>query len=128
MRAMPRRSRLILPTLDLGKETTGQRLTRFRKERGYTQVELAEKIGILQNLVSAYERDSLRLNADMVVRFALALDVSSDELLGLEIATNGGKKLSLKILRRLNKIEDLPTAQQKVLFKTIDTFLKAAQM
>jgi transcriptional regulator with XRE-family HTH domain len=125
---MPRRSRLILPTLDLGKETTGKRLARFRKERGYTQVELAEKIGILQNLVSAYERDSLRLNADMVVRFAKALDVSSDELLGLDTATNRGKKLSLKILRRLNKIEDLPAAQQKVLFKTIDTFLKAASL
>ena len=36
--------------------------------------------------------------------------------------------LSLKILRRLNEIEDLPAAQQKILFKTIDTFLKAASL
>ena len=40
---MPRKSRLKLPPLDLGKETFGQRLTRLRKERGYTQVTLAKQ-------------------------------------------------------------------------------------
>ena len=123
---MPRKSRLKLPPLDLGEETLGQRIARLRKERGYTQVELAEKIGIIQTLVSEYERDKLRLHAEMLVRFARALEVSTDELLGLQSSGNHPGKPSLKILRRLNKIDALPVAQQKTLLKTIDTFLKGA--
>jgi transcriptional regulator with XRE-family HTH domain len=126
--SMPRRSRLKLPPLNLGKETIGQRLARLRKERGYTQVELAEKTGILQTLITDYERDRLRLHAEMVIRFAQALEVSTDELLGLNGATKNGDngKLSLKILRRVKRIEDLPQSQQKTLLMTIDTFLKGA--
>ncbi|OPX99478.1 MAG: HTH-type transcriptional regulator ImmR [Syntrophorhabdus sp. PtaU1.Bin002] len=125
--AMPRRSRLSLPPLDLGEETIGQRLARLRKERGYTQAELSEKLGIIQALISDYEKNKLRLHAEMVIRFAQALEVTSDELLGL----NGTRKLnegkaSLRLLRRSKKIEELPSSQQKTLLKTIDTFLKGA--
>jgi transcriptional regulator with XRE-family HTH domain len=125
--AMPRKSSLELPALDLGEETTGQRIARLRKERGYTQVELAERIGTIQALVSDYERDKLRLNGEMAVRFALALEVSTDELLGLAGKKAArSRKPSRKILRRLEQIEKLPTAQQAILLKTIDTFIKAA--
>jgi transcriptional regulator with XRE-family HTH domain len=125
---MPRRSKLILPPLDLGRETIEQRLTRLRKERGYTQIQLAERTGIVQTLITDYERDKLRLHVGMVIRFAQALEVSSDELLGL----NGTRKLSegkasLRLLRRSKKIEELPSSQQKTLLKTIDTFLKGAE-
>jgi len=37
--------------------TFGQRLVRLRKERGCTQVELAERLGIIQSLISDFERD-----------------------------------------------------------------------
>ena len=123
---MPRRSKFELPPLSTEEETIGQRLARLRKERGYTQVELAERIGIIQALVSDYERDKLRLNAEMLIRFAQALEVKSDEILGLNNQQSGRKNPSLKILRRLNRIESLPAAQQKALLKTIDMFLKAA--
>jgi hypothetical protein len=83
-------------------------------------------------LVSDYERDKLHLNAEMAVRFAIALEVSTDELLGLHYNNGKGKpksdgrKPSRRVLRRLEKIESLPTHQQAVLPKTIDTFIKAA--
>lgn len=123
---MPRRSRLKLPPLNLGKETMGERIARLRKERGYTQAELAEKTGIIQALISDYERDKLRLHAEMVIRFAQALEVATDELLGLNGAKKNGDKISLRLLRRTKKIDYLPQSQQKTLLKTIDTFLKAA--
>ena len=53
-----------LPPLDYGNEPVGQRLARLRKERGFTQVDLAQKIGIIQSLVSDYETDRLRLTAE----------------------------------------------------------------
>lgn len=89
-------------------------------------MELGEKIGIIQALVSDYERDKLRLNAEMLIRFARALEVQSDEILELSNQQAGRKNPSLKVLRRLNRIESLSAAQQKALLKTIDMFLKAA--
>ncbi len=127
MSVMARKSKFNLPTLDTGKETFGQRLARIRKEKGYTQVELAERMGIIQVLISDYERDKLRPYHDMVARFAKAMDVTADELLGLKAPKGKGDAPSLKILRRAKKIEALPPNQQKVLLKNIDMFLKGAE-
>ncbi len=122
---MPRVSRLKLPPIDWGKETIGPRLARLRKERGFTQVELAEKIGIVQTLVTDYETDRLRLSAEMALRFALALDVTVDELLRPGSAP-AKRKPSRRVLRRLEQIESLPPTQQTALLRTIDAVLQGA--
>lgn len=124
---MPQVSKIKLPPLQIGKESLGQRIARLRKERGCTQVQLAKKIGITQVLVSDYERNRIRPHYEMIIRFAIVLGVSTDELLGLKATKGEGNQPSLKILRRMKKIEALPPAQQKVLFKNIDMFLKGAE-
>ena len=84
-------------------------------------------MGIIQVLVSDYERDKLRPYHDMISRFAKALEVSSDERLGLKTPKNKNSETSLKVLRRMKKIEALPPMQQKTLLRTIDMFLKGAE-
>ena len=123
---MPRKSKLKLPPLKLGDESLGQRLGRLRKERGITQVDLAKKIGIIQSLVSAYEHDRLRLSAEMAVRFALALAISTDELLHPKNAPPDGKAPSRKVRRRMKQIESLPPRQQAFVLSTLDVILKGA--
>ncbi len=103
------------------------RIARFRKEKGLAQVELGKKTGLSQVLVSDYERGRLRPNPETIVKLAQALFVSTDELLGVKDTPSTESRLSLKTIRRLRKIEDLPTSQQKALFKTIDTFFKGAE-
>jgi transcriptional regulator with XRE-family HTH domain len=121
---MPRVSRLKLSPIP-AKETIGERVARIRKERGFTQVELAEKIGVIQSIVSAIERDVLKLSAEMAVRFALALEVSTDDLLLPQTGKKEpARKTSRKVLRRLELIESLPDHQQQTVLKTIDTMLK----
>lgn len=123
---MSRPSRLKLPPLNLGNETFGERLARIRKERGFTQKELAEKVGLIQALVWDYEHDKLRMHAEMVVRLALALGVSTDELLGVKAlkAQGNGHRLRRRVLRRLELIQDLPPPHQRALLKTIDAFAR----
>ncbi len=111
----------------MGEESFGQRLARLRKEKGYTQIELAKKMGLVQSLITDYERDKLRPYHEMIIRFALTLDVATDELLGLKRTKNNGNKPSLKILRRMKKIEALPLSQQKFILKAIDSHLKAIE-
>lgn len=106
-------------------EAPGERLARLRKERGWTQVELAERLGITQTLLSDYERGKLRLNADMIVRAANALETTTDELLQPKGSRSAlRRKPSLRVQRRVEKIEKLPPHQQNYLLKTIDGFLK----
>jgi len=123
---MPK-SRLKLPPLKLATtESIGERLSRLRKERGLTQVELAKKIGLTQALITSYECERLRLHAEMLSRFAVALGVSADVILGLPKGKEDSvepPKISLKFVRRMQKIEELPDVRQKALLQTIDAFL-----
>ncbi len=124
---MPKASRLQLTPLPATNESPGERLARIRRERGFTQKELAEKTGLIQTLVSDYERGKLRLNADMILRFALALEVSTDDLLRPS-STPAKRKPSRKVLRRLELIEALPPTQQTALLRTIDAVLQGARV
>jgi len=61
----------------------------------------------------------------MAIRFALALDVTMDELLGPAAGRlKNGRKPSRKVLRMLERIETLPAHQQNAVLKSIDMMLK----
>jgi transcriptional regulator with XRE-family HTH domain len=121
---MSRKTTIKKPPLDFGGETLGERLARLRKQRASTQAELARKVGIGTVLVSSYETGRRQFSAQMAVRFALALDVSLDELLHPKAKKVFSKKPNRRVLRRMEKIERLPFHQQTHLLKTIDGFLK----
>lgn len=121
---MPKKTRFNLPPLNLGKESLGPRIARLRKERGLTQVQLANEIGIIQSIISGYEQERLRPTIEMLVRLAQVLKVTTDELLGVKSINKSAQKASLKIIRRLQKIQKLPPAKQKAVLKTIDMLLE----
>lgn len=121
---MPRKRTLKLPPLDLGDETLGQRLARLRKERGLTQVELAKKIGIRQSMVSSYEGNKLGLTAEMALRFALALEVSTDEVLHPKRKPPLHPKPSRRVMRRVEQINRLPAKRQSFVLQALDSLLK----
>jgi len=74
---MAKKSRLKLMPVDFDKESLGERLARIREVRGLTQKEVARRTGLIQTLVSDYERGRLRLAADMIVRFSVALGITT---------------------------------------------------
>lgn len=70
------------------KETFGQRLARLRKEKGLTQEEIAEKIGISPQAVSKWENDVSSPDISIIISLSEILDVSTDELLGRKETIN----------------------------------------
>ena len=123
---MPKTAAISKPPLNYAGESIGQRLARLRKERGYTQVGLAEKTGTRQVLISAYETDRAALSAEMAVRFAVALEVSTDELLHPNVKKKSTAKPSLKVMRRLEQIEKLPENKQAFILSALDSMLRGA--
>jgi transcriptional regulator with XRE-family HTH domain len=108
-------------------ETIGERLARLRRERGITQAELAEKLGIVQPVVSDYERGELRLHGQLIVELSRILGVTADELLGLEATKTNGAVSNRRLLRRLQELDRLPKRDQQAVLRTIDAFLAKAK-
>ena len=105
----------------------GRRLAQIRKERGYTQVELAEQVGVMQTIISDYERGRLRVNPTMLAKLATVLEVSADEILGLASPKRSPQPANRRFLRRLHALAELPKRDQEALLRTIDAFLAARQ-
>ena len=63
--------------------TVGQRIKFYRKEKGYTQSDLAEIIGVSTQAVSKWETDSGLPDISQVLPLCKALGASADKLLGL---------------------------------------------
>jgi len=103
----------------------GARLKEIRKRRGVTQVDLAQRLGIHQSLISQYESGSVRLHGALIVRFAQALQTTPDEILAISHAPENGNGNShdRRFVRRLQKIDKLSAHQKKILLGTIDAFL-----
>src|SRR5262249_1579673 len=79
--------------MNKGPETIAERFRRLRREKGITQVEMAELLGTSQPIVSDYERGLLRLHGELIVKLVEILDCSADELLGTQarkVTTGGG--------------------------------------
>jgi len=105
----------------------GARLAALRKERGITQKEFAERLGVSQPMVSDYERGELRLHGELILQITQILDVSADELLGRTQdakVTDPGK--NRRLLRRLRELDQLPKRDQDAVMRTIDAFLSKA--
>jgi len=125
---MPYPRKAPLPPLDSNLDGIASRIVKFRKLRGMTQKELAERIGITREALASHELGRVHLSDDLIIRFALALRVSSDELLGLkgnELVT--GTIPSVRVIKRMQRIQELSPVNQKAILRTIDAFLAGVE-
>ena len=107
-------------------ETIGARIARLRKDKGLTQAELAQALGVSQPVVSDYENDVIGLDSARIAQLAQVLGVSADELLGLTRPARTTTTAAIKnrrIYRQLQSIDKLPKRDQEALARTIDAFL-----
>lgn len=101
----------------------GQRLSQIRKSRGMTQAELGEAVGVSNRVIAYYEADGAQPPGAMLVDLAKALRVSTDQLLGLKAPKDKRSPRTARLLKRLQKVEQLPPADQRVILKLVDGLL-----
>jgi len=104
-------------------EAFGERLARIRKSRGLTQAELGEAVGVSQRVIAYYETEGEQPPGALLVDLARVLAVSSDELLGLQDVAALTTPKTARLIKRLQRIEELPVSDQKALLKFLDALL-----
>lgn len=62
----------------------GQRIHELRSALGWSQVELAGRLGVAKQTVSNWENDNIQPSIEMLIRLSKTFNVSTDYLLGLE--------------------------------------------
>ena len=62
----------------------GQRINELRKARGWSQVDLAKRLGITKQTVSNWENDNILPSIEMLIRLSETFGVSTDYILGLD--------------------------------------------
>lgn len=115
IRSMPARRQL---SRDPNLDTFPENLIRLRKQRGWSQIELADKVGIAQSNISDYERAVVRPSLEIFVALVRTLEVTSDELLGFAPPRNTAVK-DRRLLQLVSLIESLPRRDREALLRTI---------
>lgn len=66
----------------------GNRIRKYREERGLSQKQLAMQIGISNSRISNWEQGINRPDADILAKLCMALNVSPSSLLGIKLSTD----------------------------------------
>jgi transcriptional regulator with XRE-family HTH domain len=104
-------------------ETVGDRIRQIRRAKGLTQADLAQHVGISRRAAVYYEAEGGSPSADLLARYAQALGVTTDVLAGLKAppkSVSTEQPESLRLWRRLKRIESLPIHDRKAILKMID--------
>ena len=99
---------------------TSKIIADLRKQKNWSQSDLAKKTGISQVMVGKYERGDATPSIEVAKKIADAFEVSLDYLAGEGLNSSFDKKT----VKRLEDIQNLDSNTQTILFNIIDTYLR----
>jgi transcriptional regulator with XRE-family HTH domain len=102
----------------MGMEYFGDKLRALRTERKLTQVEMADRIGLVSAAISSYEKGKQYPSVDNLIKICESFNVSADYLLGFSdntsfnVASLTDEQLQL-ILRLITEFEEFNSLKEK---------------
>lgn len=88
----------------------GARIRKFREDRGYSQIELAQLIGVSNSRVSNWEQGINRPDADILVDLCKTLNVSPSGLLDVHLKDDELSDMERKVINAYRAKKDLQSA------------------
>ncbi|KEZ94301.1 helix-turn-helix transcriptional regulator [Nonlabens ulvanivorans] len=101
----------------------GNKITQLRKEKGWSQSELAKQIKASREAIGKYERDEAIPSVETAKNIADVFDVSLDYLVGDVLKPSFDKRM----VKRLQDMELLSERDKDHLFALLDAFLRDAK-
>ena len=102
------------------KKTLGMMIAELRKEKGMTQLELAEKMGVTDKAVSKWERDLSCPDINSLPNLAEILGVTVDELMQIKREAENPKQSPKEIVQTVLKAVPLAMGVAVVVLSVLD--------
>jgi len=96
------------------------RISALRKEKNWSQSDLAQKIEASREIIGKYERGENLPSVEMLAKMAKAFGVTVDFLMG----ESENASFDKKIVDRIYDIQKMDADTQNVLFNVIDTYIQ----
>ena len=98
----------------------GKRIQKIRREKGYTQQQFAEMIGLSTNYLSDIERGKSSARLDKSVAIINSVECTADDKFS-EVIYSGYKIKSSRLSERL---EALPSKEQEKVFAILEAYIE----
>ena len=98
----------------------GSKISLLRKEKGWSQGDLAEQISASREIIGKYERNENSPSLEMALKMAKAFGVTVDFLLG----EGEYSSYDQDTIDRIKNIQKMDTNTKSVLFNVIDTYIQ----
>jgi transcriptional regulator with XRE-family HTH domain len=101
----------------------GSRIAQLRRDAGLSQQAVADALDIAQQTYANYEVARARPAVSMLPTLAQLFGISVDELLGLHKSGTAKRGPTPLLQKQIERLSQLPKAQQKVVLKMLDGVL-----
>jgi len=98
----------------------------FRIAKGFSQTQLAEKLGMTRARIAYYERAARNPSLEVVQQIAEYFSVSVGELLNDTSKARSKPGPPSQFAQLATRLDQLPRAQQKTVAQMLEGFLKQA--
>ncbi|MFS4469605.1 helix-turn-helix domain-containing protein [Maribacter sp. 2210JD10-5] len=99
----------------------GQKITKIRKEKKLSQVDVASYVGVSRDAISKYERDDIVPSVENANKIAQILGVSLDYLMSED---DNLEVVDIDMLNRMKEIQRLSEDDRNTVTKIIDAFIR----
>lgn len=103
----------------------GENLKTLRKQKGFSQEELAVRLHVVRQTVSKWEKNLSVPDADTLIRLAEILEVSVSELLGAKIENENAASDVAEQLSRINEQLAIKNRRSRRIWKIVAIILAA---
>lgn len=97
----------------------GKKVQELRKQKGFTQERLAERVNISPHYLSALERGVYNIKLDLLVDILNTLNCSADDV--FQDVVNSSSKVKASQLSE--KLKSLPAKDQRIILEVVDTMI-----
>ena len=101
--------------------TFGQKVSKIRKEKKLSQIEVADAVGVSRDAISKYERDDIIPSVENAKKIAKVLNVSLDYLVSDEDKQD---VLDIDMINRIKEIQNLNSEDKNTIVTIIDAFIR----
>lgn len=102
----------------------GQRIAEARQVAGLSQLQLAEKLGVTQQMVGYLERQPVALRPELLLQLSDALGITLDELLGQVAKPQRTTGPTGKMRQLFIAASRLPRSQQEKILAILQPFVR----